>query len=69
MQSLVFDNAFTRDLPADSQSGSERRQVRGALFSRVEPTTVAAPYLIHSSAQVAQLLGLSEADRGSEDFL
>ena len=69
MQSLVFDNAFTRALPADSQSGSERRQVRGALFSRVEPTTVAAPYLIHSSAQVAQLLGLSEADRGSEDFL
>lgn len=69
MQSLVFDNAFTRDLPADSQSGSERRQVRGALFSRVEPTTVAAPYLIHSSAQVAELLGLSEADRGSEDFL
>lgn len=69
MQSLVFDNAFTRDLPADSQSGSERRQVRGALFSRVEPTTVAAPYLIHSSTQVAELLGLSEADRGSEDFL
>ena len=69
MQSLVFDNAFTRDLPADSQSGSERRQVRGALFSRVEPTTVAAPYLIHSSAKVAQLLGLSEADRRSEDFL
>ncbi|MBL6814730.1 MAG: YdiU family protein, partial [Pseudomonadales bacterium] len=69
MQSLVFDNAFTRTLPADSQSGSERRQVRDALFSRVEPTCVAAPYLIHSSSQVAQLLGLSESDRGSEDFL
>ena len=69
MQSLVFDNAFTRALPADAQSGSERRQVRGALFSRVEPTTVAAPYLIHSSSQVAELLELSEADRASEDFL
>ena len=69
MQSLVFDNAFTRALPADAQSGSERRQVRRALFSRVEPTTVAAPYLIHSSSQVAELLELSEADRASEDFL
>ena len=69
MQSLVFDNAFTRALPADAQSGSERRQVRHALFSRVEPTTVAAPYLIHSSSQVAELLELSEADRASEDFL
>ena len=69
MQSLVFDNAFTRALPADAQSGRERRQVRRALFSRVEPTTVAAPYLIHSSSQVAELLELSEADRASEDFL
>ena len=69
MQSLVFDNVFTRTLPADPQSGSRRRQIRNALFSRVEPTPVAAPYLIHSSPNAAKLLGLSEADRTSENFL
>ena len=69
MQSLVFDNVFTRTLPADPQSGSKRRQIRNAIFSRVEPTPVAAPYLIHSSPHAAKLLGLSEADRTSENFL
>ena len=69
MQSLVFDNVFTRTLPADPQSGSKRRQIRNALFSRVEPTPVSAPYLIHSSPHAAKLLGLSEADCTSEDFL
>ena len=69
MQSLVFDSVFTRTLPADPQSGSERREIRNALFSRVEPTPVAAPYLMHSSPHAAKLIGLSEADCTSEDFL
>ena len=43
MRSLVFENVFTRTLPADPQSGSERRQIRNALFSRVEPTPVQLP--------------------------
>ena len=68
MQSLNFDNAFVRDLPADSQVGAQRRQVHGALYSRVDPTAVAAPRLVAHSAEVARLLGISEADVASPKF-
>ena len=69
MQSLVFDNAFTRQLPADSLTGSERRQIRNALFSRVEPTPVVRPYLMHYSPHAADLLGLDAATCNGETFL
>ena len=69
MQSLVFDNAFTQRLPADPHTGSERRQIRNALFSRVEPTSVASPYLMHYSPQTADLLGLDPATCIGEEFL
>jgi len=62
MQSLRFDNRFTSELPADSHSGPQRRQVHGALYSWVEPTPVAAPRLIAHSPEVAALLGISAAD-------
>ena len=69
MQTLNFDNAFTRSLPADPQSDSERRQLRQAIYSRVEPTPVAAPYLIHASSAVAQSIGLTDSDCESAEFL
>lgn len=69
MQHLVFENAFTRDLPGDAQVGSARRQLRRALFSRVEPTPVKAPYLMHFSDSVAAQLGLSRDHCQSEDFV
>lgn len=69
MQTLNFDNAFTRSLPADPQSDSERRQLRKAIYSRVEPTPVAAPYLIHASSAVAQSIGLTDSDCESAEFL
>jgi uncharacterized protein YdiU (UPF0061 family) len=69
MQSLVFDNAFTQKLPADPHTGSERRQIRNALFSRVEPTPVVRPYLMHYSPQTAELLGLDAATCTGEAFL
>jgi uncharacterized protein YdiU (UPF0061 family) len=69
MQHLVFDNAFTNDLPGDAQVGSARRQLRNALFSRVEPTPVQGPYLMHFSESVAAGLGLSKAQCQSEDFV
>ncbi len=69
MQTLNFDNAFTRSLPADPQSDSERRQLRKAIYSRVEPTPVAAPYLIHASSAVAQSIGLTDDDCKSAEFL
>ena len=57
MPALRFDNAFVRDLPADPSTAPGTRQVRGALYSRVMPTAVAAPRLIAHSREVAALLG------------
>jgi serine/tyrosine/threonine adenylyltransferase len=68
MQSLRFDNAFVRDLPADPDSGQGRRQVHGALFSHVRPTAVASPRVIAHSREMAATLGFSEADIGSPEF-
>jgi uncharacterized protein YdiU (UPF0061 family) len=68
MQALRFDNSFVRDLPADPVESPQRRQVHGALYSRVRPTPVAAPRLIAYSPEVAQLLGIPEADIRSDEF-
>ena len=63
-----FDNAFLRELPGDGESGSRLRQVEGAYWSSVEPTPVAAPRVVAWSAEMAQTLGLGEADLHSERF-
>jgi len=68
MRSLRFDNSFVRDLPADLQAGPRRRQVHGALYSRVESTPVAAPRLIAHSREVAALLGIAAAEVASPEF-
>jgi uncharacterized protein YdiU (UPF0061 family) len=61
LEDLEFDNRFTRALPADSETGSRRRQVTGACYSRVAPTPVVRPQLLAYAAEVAALLGLSES--------
>ncbi|MFC3551730.1 YdiU family protein [Lysobacter cavernae] len=68
MRNLVFDNAFVRDLPGDPEFSPGVRQVHGALYSRVEPTPVAAPRLLAHSAEMAQRLGFSKADVASPEF-
>lgn len=68
MNNLRFDNAFVRGLPADPEAGPRRRQVHGALFSRVEPTQVAAPRLIAYSREVAEMLGINAAEIASPAF-
>jgi serine/tyrosine/threonine adenylyltransferase len=68
LESLPFDNAFTRCLPADPQPENRRRQVQGAAFSRVTPTPVAQPVTIAWSTEVASLLGLSTGVCESPDF-
>ncbi|MFA6229542.1 MAG: YdiU family protein [Rhodanobacter sp.] len=68
MFTLNFDNAFVRQLPCDSEQGSRRRQVEAALYSRVEPTPVAAPRLLAHSAEMAATLGLAEKDVASPEF-
>jgi serine/tyrosine/threonine adenylyltransferase len=68
MQTLRFDNTFLRELPIDAQDGPKRRQVHGALLSRLEPTPVRAPRLIAHSREWASLLGIDAADAASPAF-
>jgi uncharacterized protein YdiU (UPF0061 family) len=68
MQSLTFDNAFIRDLPGDPETGAQRRQVHGALYSRINTTPVAAPRLIAHAAEVARLVGIDDAEIASARF-
>ncbi|HZH43057.1 MAG TPA: YdiU family protein [Lysobacter sp.] len=63
-----FDNAFVRELPADPHEGPGVREVRRALYSKVAPTPVARPVLLAWSREMAEALGLSEADVRSERF-
>ncbi|HVY05193.1 MAG TPA: YdiU family protein [Burkholderiales bacterium] len=68
MQSLSFDNAFVRELPPDPTTAPGRRQVHGALYSRVEPTPVASPRLIAYSREVADLVGFKKEYVESPEF-
>lgn len=68
MHSLRFDNRFVSRLPADPLEGPRRRQVHGALFSRIQPTPVRAPRLIAYSREVAEMLGFDEAYVASPEF-
>jgi len=60
LESLVFDNRFVQELPADPQPENFRRQVSGVCYSRVRPTRVAAPKLVAYSREMAGELGLPE---------
>ncbi|MEE3371764.1 MAG: YdiU family protein [Planctomycetota bacterium] len=59
LEQLHFDNRFTRELPADSETGNFPRQVHGSCFSRVTPARIAEPKLIGFSREVAELLDLT----------
>jgi uncharacterized protein YdiU (UPF0061 family) len=65
---FIFDNRLLAELPGEADTGPHRREVRGALWSRVVPTPVAAPRTLAYSREMAEALGLSEADAASEDF-
>src|SRR5690606_7924932 len=65
---LDFDNAFVRDLPGDPEQSQRRRQVNGALYSLVQPTSVRAPRLIAHSPEMAATLGIKERDVHSQPF-
>jgi uncharacterized protein YdiU (UPF0061 family) len=68
LRNLRFDNAFVRDLPGDPYEGPARRQVHGALWSRVMPTPVAAPRVLAYSREVVDLLGIDPAEVESPAF-
>ena len=66
---IEFDNAFLRDLPGDPEAGPRVREVRGAAWSRVDPTPVAAPRLLAWSPEAAALVGLGAADAADPAFV
>jgi uncharacterized protein YdiU (UPF0061 family) len=59
LDSLVFDNRFVNELPADPVSKNSRRQVSGACYSRIDPQQVSSPTLLAFSAEVAEIIGIS----------
>ncbi|MFL9610519.1 protein adenylyltransferase SelO [Methylobacillus sp. Pita2] len=59
---LTFDNRFLRELPGDPETSNQLRQVYGACWSRVMPTSVSAPRLLAYSPEMLQMLGLSEEE-------
>lgn len=69
MLNLHLDDRFSRELPADPDTGKQRRQVHNACFSWVSPTPVAAPELLSFAPEVAELFDLSAADCQSQAFL
>ena len=62
LAALEFDNSFVRDLPGDPRSGSERRQIRNALYSRINPVQAPRPQLLAWSKELAGELGLTDSD-------
>jgi len=66
---LTFTNRFTHDLPADNQTDNVRRQVSGACFSRVDPASTSDPRLVAYSAEVAEMLGITDAQAQSDAFV
>jgi uncharacterized protein YdiU (UPF0061 family) len=68
LESLTFDNKFTRKLPCDPETGNTRHQVNRACYSRVSPTPVKAPKLVAFSREAARLLDLDEKICQSDQF-
>jgi uncharacterized protein YdiU (UPF0061 family) len=65
---LRFDNRFLAELPGDADTGPRRREVRGALWSRVTPTPVTAPRTLAVSREMLAALGLDDADAATPRF-
>lgn len=60
LDQLQFDNRLVRELPADPIAENYRRQVAGAIYSRVNPTAVKNPQVVAGAKEVAALLDLPE---------
>ncbi len=63
-----FDNRFTRELPGDPVTLNQRRQVKGAFYSRVLPTPVSKPQLIAYSREMGEILGIEGDPYANEEF-
>ncbi len=68
LDDLVFDNRFIKELPADPETGNQRRQVFEACYSYVSPTPVVQPERVAYSRDIAHSLDLSESVCASDEF-
>ena len=68
LDTLTFDNSFTRELPADPETENYLRQVKQACYSRVHPTKVAQPQLVAYAREVAEELDLASGVCETADF-
>ena len=66
---LHLNDTFNNQLPADTDTSNTRRQVFGACFSYVTPRVPSSPKLLHVTAELADLIGLSKEDVASTEFL
>ena len=66
---LNIKDTFNKELPADVNRKNSQRQVADACFSYVTPRIPSDPKLLHVSAEMLQALGLTEADKNSDEFL
>ena len=69
LDALTFDNRFVRELSADPEIANLCRQVMGACYSHVQPSTTVAPQRVATSREVAKLLDLSTEACESRDFV
>ncbi|GLI65597.1 hypothetical protein VaNZ11_009173 [Volvox africanus] len=68
LEELNFDNLTLRTLPLDTEEGGPVRQVEGACFSRVRPTSVSNPHLVVASPEALALLDVDPAQISRADF-
>ena len=66
---LNFQDTFNKELPADPNIDNTPRQVTEACYSFVSPKKVKRPVLIHVADEVADLIGLSQEDLESAEFI
>ncbi|WP_395064454.1 YdiU family protein [Flavobacterium sp.] len=66
---LKINNRFSSELPADTNESNNTRQVLNACFSYVTPRIPSNPKLIHTSIEVAALIGICELETQSKTFL
>ena len=66
---LHIENRFSVQLPADSELSNITRQVHQACYSFVTPRIPSNPSWIHYSKEVGALIGITEEELQSEEYL
>ena len=66
---FTIENTFSSQLPEDLEKSIFPHPVHSAAFSWVTPKRTANPQLVTSSRDVASILGLSEEQLKSDEFL